>query len=293
MAFNGLPSVFADKVQNDQLYVQKRIYHSLKFLTLLPVEQNDTGLFTNYLNGDVEVSDPMYTNNGIDFNEIKFGQGQTVGGQTLPIGFVYHANTRDEQRGRYDSNLQSFYNTAVVKISDFCESKYATAILDGGRASTATLKAWTSAANIIENELALDDEMRYDANGDATGYAPNTALVSRADKLAIDKALRKEDYTPNFNYIASHKITDGNMAFFDSANPGATIEKYADPTYSIVQSLANDGITEAEDGTPILPAFVNIKAEDTGRPQTIDNYIWAESNLNIRDGNGFLIVTSN
>ena len=293
MAFNGLPAVLPDKVQNTELYVQKRIYQSLKFLTLLPVEQNDTGLFTNYLNGDVAVSDPLYTNNGIDFNEIKFGQGQTVGGQTLPIGFMYRANTRDEQRGRYDSNLLSFYNAAVVKISDFFESKYANAILDGGRASTATLKAWTSAANIIENELALDDEMRYDANGDATGYAPNTALVSRADKIAIEKALRKEDYTPNFNYIASHKITDGNMAFFDSANPGATIEKYADPTYSIVQSLANDGITEAEDGTPILPAFVNIKAEDTGRPQTIDNYIWAESNLNIRDGNGFLIVTSN
>jgi hypothetical protein len=293
MAFNGLPSVFADKVQNDQLYVQKRIYQSLKFLTLLPVEQNDTGLFTNYLNGDVEVSDPMYTNNGIDFNEIKFGQGQTVGGQTLPIGFVYHANTRDEQRGRYDSNLQSFYNTAVVKISDFCESKYSAAILDGGRASTATLKAWTSAANIIENELALDDEMRYDANGDATGYAPDTALVSRADKLAIDKALRKEDYAPNFNYIASHKITDGDMAFFDSANPGATIEKYADPEYNVVQALLNDGFSESEDGTPIPEGFINIEEDRTGRPQTVDYYVWVESNLNMRDSNGFLIVKGN
>ena len=64
MAFNGLPAVFDDKVQNTELYVQKRIYQSLKFLTLLPVEQNETGLFTNYLNGEVEVSDPMYTNNG-------------------------------------------------------------------------------------------------------------------------------------------------------------------------------------------------------------------------------------
>ena len=82
MAFNGLPAVFDDKVQNTEVYVQKRIYQALKFLTLLPVEQNDTGLFTNYLNGDVDVSEPMHTNNGIDFNEIRFGQGQTVGGQT-------------------------------------------------------------------------------------------------------------------------------------------------------------------------------------------------------------------
>ena len=293
MAFNGLPAVFDDKVQNAELYVQKRIYQSLKFLTLLPVVQNETGLFTNYLNGEVDVSEPMYTNNGIDFNEIKFGNGQTVGGQTLPIGFKYSANTRDEQRGQYDSNLQAFYNAAVVKISDFFEGKYSKAILDGGRASTATLKAWTSASNIIENEITIDDEMRYDSNDNATGYAPDTVLVSRADKISIEKALRKEDYTPNFNYIASHKITDGDMAFFDSANPGATIEKYADPMYSIVQTLANDGITEAEDGTPILPAFINIKSEDTGRPQTVDNYIWAESQLNIKDSNGFLIVKGN
>jgi hypothetical protein len=293
MAFNGLPAVFDDKVQNQELYVQKRIYAALKLLNLLPVEQNETGLFTNYLNGDVDVSEPMYTNNGIDFNEIKFGQGQTVGGQTLPIGFMYRANTRDEQRGRYDSNLQSFYNASVVKIADFFEDKYSQAILEGGRASTASLKAWTSASNIIENEITIDDEMRYDANDNATGYAPDTVLVSRADKISIEKALRKEDYTPNVNYISSHKIADGDMAFFDSANPGASIEKYADPQYSIVQSLADDGITEAEDGTPILPAFINIKSEDTGRPQTIDNYIWAESNLNIRDSNGFLIVKGN
>lgn len=293
MAFNGLPSVFADKVQNDQLYVQKRIYESLKFLTLLPVEQNDTGLFTNYLNGDIDVSEPMYTNNGINFNEIKFGQGQTVGGQTLPVGFMYHANTRDEQRGRYESNLQAFYNASVVKIADVCEEKYSSAIIDGGRTSTATLKAWTSASNIIENEITLDDEMRYNSNDDATGYAPNTALVSRADKLAIDKALRKEDYTPNFNYIASHKIANGDMAFFDSANPGATIEKYADPEYNIVQALANDGMTETEDGTPIPEGFINVKEDKTGRPQTVDYYIWVESNLNMRDSNGFLIVKGN
>ena len=291
--FNGLPAVFPDKVQNDQLYVQKRIYQALKFLTLLPVEQNDTGLFTNYLNGDIQTGEPQYTNNGIDFNEIKFGQGQTVGGQTLPLGFVYHANTRDEQRGRYESNLQSFYNASVVKIADFFEDKYSQAVLDGGRASTATLKTWTSASNIIENEITIDDEMRYDANDNATGYAPNTALVSRADKIAIEKALRKEDYTPNFNYIASHKISDGDMAFFDSANPGATIEKYADPEYNIVQALANDGITETEDGTPIPKGFINVKEDKTGRPQTVDYYVWVESNLNMRDSNGFLIVKGN
>ena len=31
MAFNGLPEVFDDKVQNTELYVQKRIYETLQF----------------------------------------------------------------------------------------------------------------------------------------------------------------------------------------------------------------------------------------------------------------------
>ena len=288
--FNGLPSVFDDKVQNTELYVQKRIYAALKFLTLLPIEQNETGLFTNYINGEIEIGDPLYTNNGINFNEIQFGKGQTVGGQTLPIGFKYAANTRDAQRGKYDSNLLSFYNTAVVKIADFFEDKYAKALFDGGRASTATLNDWDTAAHIVDNEVILDDEMRYDSKDNATGYAPDTVILSRKDKLTIDSALRSEDYKSNFNYIASNKMAQGDFIVFDSANPGATIEKYADPTYSIIQALANDGISATEDGTPIPPAFINIKEEDIGRPQSVDYYIWAESNLNMRDSNGFLVI---
>ena len=291
--FNGLPAVFDDKVQNTELYVQKRIYSTLKFLTMIPVVQNPTGLFTNYLNGEVEVGDPQYTNNNINFNEIKFGEGQTVGGQTLPIGFMYSANTRDEQRGKYNSNLLSFYNAAVVKIADFFEDKYSKAIMEGGRASTATLEAWDTAEHIIDNELTLDDEMRYDAHDNATGYAPNTVLLSHKDKITVEKALRAEDYKSNFNYVASNKLSDGDFVLFDSANPGATIEKYADPDYSVIQSLANDDITETEDGTPIPPAFLNIKEVTPNRPQVVENYIWAESNLNIRDSNGFLIIKGN
>ena len=151
--FNGLPAVFDDKVQNTELFVQKRIYNSLQFLTMLPIEQNETGLFTNYIEGNTELCEPLYTNNGITFNEIKFGQGQTVGGQTLPIGFMYNANTRDKQRGTYESNLLSFYNEAVVKIADFYEDKYAKAIMAVGRQSEVQLADWDTAENIIDNEI--------------------------------------------------------------------------------------------------------------------------------------------
>jgi len=295
MVFNGLPEVFDDKVQNAELYIQKRIYETLKFLSLLPINQNETGLFSNYLNGEIELGDPLYTNNGITFNEIKFGKGQTVGGQTLPIGFMYKANTRNKQRGRYESDLLSFYNEAVIKIADFCEDKYSKSIMAGGRQHdpTVTLNNWDTAENIIDNELIIEDEMMYNTNDDRTGFSPNTAFVSRKTKLTIDAALRKENYESNFNYIASNKVAQGKFCFFDVNNPGATIEKYADPEYSVVQTLADDNITEiaTDNGTvPIPPAFLNISEVNPNRPQVVENYIWAESNVNMRDSNGFLII---
>ena len=291
--FNGLPEIFENKVQNAEIYMQKRIYDSVQLLNLIPIEQNETGLFSNYISGDVDVGKPMYTNNGIAFNEIKFGQGQTVGGQTLPNGYMYRANTRDKQRGKYDSSLESFFNTAVTQLADFFEEKYLDAIFKGGRQSTVTLADWDTAENIINNELLLDDEMRYDSNDNRTGYAPNTVLTSRKTKLSIDSALRKEDYESNYNYIASNKISDGKFAIFDSFNPGGSIQKYADPDYSIVQSLANDGITTTEDGSPIPKALINIKEDRIGRPQTVDYYVWVESNFNMNNNNGFLIVDGN
>lgn len=290
MVFNGLPEVFPDKVQDAEIYMQKRIYDSLKFLTILPMNQNKTGLFSNYIHGEINVGKPMYTNNGINFNQIKFAEGQTVGGQTLPMGYMYSANTRNKDRGTYESDLLSFYNAAVVQLADFYEETYADAIIKGGRASTATLEPWDTVEHIIDNEITLDDEMRYDANDNRTGYAPNTAIVSRKTKLAIDQALRKEDYQSNWTYIASNKLNDGDFAIFDSYNPGASIQKFADPDYSIVQSLAEDGITKTDEGEPIPKSFINVDVRST-KPQAEDYYVWAESNVNMQDSNGFLIVT--
>lgn len=289
--FNGLPEVFPDKVQNAELYMQKRIYEALQFLSILPMEQNKTGLFSNYIHGDINVGKPLYTNNGITFNEIKFGKGQTVGGQTLPMGYKYVANTRDKDRGQYESNLLSFYNAAIVQLADFYEEQFANAILSGGRQSTGTLESWDTAEHIIDNELTLDDEMRYNSDDTRTGFAPNTAIVSRKTKLTIEQALRKEKYESNWTYISSNQVADNKVAIFDQFNPGGSIQKFADPDYSIIQALADDGITTTEEGEPIPKAFINISEDKTGRPQTVDYYVWAEANFNMRDSNGFLIVT--
>jgi len=291
MVFNGLPEVFDDRVQNAELYMQKRIYESLKFLSILPMEQNETGLFSNYIHGDVEVGKPMYTNNGITFNEIKFGQGKSVGGQTLPNGYMYNVSTRSKQKGTYESDLLSFYNASVVQFADFYEEEFAKSILKGGRQSSVGLEQWDTAEHIIDNELTLDDEMRYDSKDNRTGYAPNTAIVSRKTKLDIEQALRVEKYDSNWNYISSNRVPDGVFAIFDRFNPGANIQKYADPEYSMIQALADNGIDKTEDGEPIPKAFINADVRSNRRPQNEEHYVWAEANLNMRDSNGFLIVT--
>ena len=289
MVFNGLPEVFPDKVQNAELYMQKRIYDSLQFLTVLPVIQNESGLFSNYMAGNVEVGKPRYTNNGINFNEIKFDKGSTVAGQTLPIGFMYNANTRNKQRGTYESDLLSFYNESVTQLADFYEEKYAQMILTGGRQSNISLSPWDTAEHIIDNELDLEDEMRYDANDNRTGFKPNTAIVSRRTKLTIEKALRLEKYESNWDYIASNRLADGDFAIFDINNPGAAIHKFADPDYSIAQTLEDADITTTEEGEPLPKAFINVDIR-SGRPQAEEHYVWAESNVHMRNSNGFLIL---
>lgn len=285
MVFNGLPAIFDDKVHNEELYIQKKIYGALELLNILPINQNPTGLFTNYINGDVELGDPIYSNNNITFNQIKFGQGTTVGGQTLPIGFVYGANTRDEQRGKYNSSLMNFFNKATIKMADFFEDKFNAELKNGARVGSNNFDI-TDAESIINSELTVDDEMRYDADDNATGYAPNIAFVNRANKLEIEKALAKEDYTSNLRYIASNKIDVDEILFMDTANPSVTVEKYADPVYSVIQSLENDNIT-VPNGDILPPAFINLDIRSE-RPQTRDYYLWAESNLNILDSNGIL-----
>lgn len=290
--FNGLPQFFADKEQNEELYVQKLIYESITFLKYLQMNQNPEGLFSSYISDSVEVADPEYTGNNVDYNEIRFNEGKVINGKITPKGFMYKANTRLEQEGKLDNTLMSFYNNAVMKIADFYESQYATSVFAGGRASTIQLSAWDTAENIINNEIALDDEMRYDANDNATGFRPTTAIVSRKDRLKIEQGLRKENYNDNnFTYVSSNKVPNGKMVLFQEGNAGAVIEKFTDPNYSVIQQMADDGIRTAE-GEVIPQAFLNLSTVTPNRPQTRYYYIWAESAMNIFNSNGFLVVNT-
>lgn len=287
--FNGMPTVFDDKVQNYELYIQRRFFDQLTLLNLAPINQNPVGLFTNYLAGEIETAEPNYTNNGIDFAEIIFGEGKTEHGQTLPMGFMYKADDRLKRKGQYESSLQSFFNGAVVKFADFYEKVYTDALLTNGRANTATLETESTAEDVINNEITLMDEMEYDSNDKRTGYSPTTVLINRRDKLAIDKLLQAEKIPSNFNYIPTAQLTQGTRIYLDTNNPSFTIEKFGEPEYSVIASLEEDGVSIQD--LQIPQSFINIKEAKTNRPNITEYYLWSESNLNILSKNGILVVT--
>lgn len=286
---NGMPTVFDDKVQNYEVYIQRRFFNQLKLLNLAPINQNPVGLFTNYLAGEIETAEPNYTNNGIDFAEIIFGEGKTEHGQTLPMGFMYKADDRLKRKGQYESSLQSFFNGAVVKFADFYEKVYTDALKTNGRQNTAQLEIESTAEDVINNEITLMDEMEYDTNDKRTGYSPTTVLINRRDKLNIDKLLNADNLESNFEYIATGQLSQGTRIYLDANNPSFTIEKYGEPEYSVIARLEEDGVSVQD--LQIPKSFINIKEAPVNRPNITEYYLWSESNLNILNKNGILVVT--
>ena len=75
-----IPRLFEERVHNLEFYAQKRIYQSLKLLNRLPMNQNVAGEFTNYIGAKPEdvIGDVISTGDGLDFNEIAFGEPSKV-----------------------------------------------------------------------------------------------------------------------------------------------------------------------------------------------------------------------
>lgn len=284
-----MPTVFEDKVQNFEVYIQRRFFDQLKLLNLAPINQNPVGLFTNYLAGEIETAEPNYTNNGIDFAEIIFGEGKTEHGQTLPMGFMYKADDRLKRKGQYESSILAFFNGAVVKFADFYEKVYTDALRTNGRVNTASLETESTAEDVINNEITLMDEMEYDADDKRTGYSPTTVLINRRDKLSIDKLLNAENLESNFEYIPTGQLSQGTRIYLDTNNPSFTIEKFGEPEYSVIARLEEDGVSVQDFDIP--KSFINIKETPTNRPNITEYYLWSESNLNILNKNGILVVT--
>ena len=81
-----IPKLFEDRTHNLEFYAQKRVYAQLKLLNKLPIVQNISGEFTNYVSSDADdvIGDVVSAGDGL--SEIFKGLGVDYvieGGQTM------------------------------------------------------------------------------------------------------------------------------------------------------------------------------------------------------------------
>jgi hypothetical protein len=293
-----IPRLFEERVHNLEFYAQKRIYQSLKLLNRLPMNQNVAGEFTNYIGAKPEdvIGDVISTGDGLDFNEIAFGEPSKVRGAVNAKGFMFPLNTRLEQKGRLDSTLQVFMNKAVAQLSNFYDKTYFDALKAGAGVTSIsglnTIDSSSTGIDVLENELKMIDAIEVQ-NDNETGFTPNVVFAPRADVQAIKIALAKSNLLDdsNFEYVgvSSSILSSGKKIIMDLNNPTCTIEKFADPAYSIVARMEQEAELNSVP-TELPQSFINVKMTEPDKPQTQYVYVWAESGLNILEPSGIAYI---
>jgi len=293
-----IPRLFEERAHNLEFYAQKRIYQSLKLLNRLPMNQNVAGEFTNYIGAKPEdvIGDVISTGDGLDFNEIKFGEPSKVRGAVNAKGFAFPLNTRLAQKGRLDSTLQVFMNRAVAALANHFDKTYFDALKAGAGVTSIsglnTIDATSTGIDVIENELKMIDAIEVQSDVE-TGFTPNVVFLPRADAQTIKIALAKSNLLDdsNFEYVgvSSSILGSGKKIIMDLNNPTCTIEKYADPEYSIVARMEAEAELNSVP-TELPQSFINVKMTEPDKPQTQYVYVWAESGLNILEPSGIAYI---
>ena len=293
-----IPRLFEERVHNLEFYAQKRIYQSLKLLNRLPMNQNVAGEFTNYIGAKPEdvIGDVISTGDGLDFNEIAFGEPSKVRGAVNAKGFMFPLNTRLEQKGRLDSTLQVFMNKAVAQLSNFYDKTYFDALKAGAGVTSIsglnTIDSSSTGIDVLENELKMIGAIEVQ-NDNETGFTPNVVFAPRADVQAIKIALAKSNLLDdsNFEYVgvSSSILSSGKKIIMDLNNPTCTIEKFADPTYSVIARMEQEAELNSQ-LTDLPQSFINVKMTEPDKPQTQYVYVWAESGLNILEPSGIAYI---
>lgn len=293
-----IPRLFEERVHNLEFYAQKRIYQSLKLLNRLPMNQNVAGEFTNYIGAKPEdvIGDVISTGDGLDFNEIAFGEPSKVRGAVNAKGFMFPLNTRLEQKGRLDSTLQVFMNKAVAQLSNFYDKTYFDALKAGAGVTSIsglnTIDSSSTGIDVLENELKMIDAIEVQ-NDNETGFTPNVVFAPRADVQAIKIALAKSNLLDdsNFEYVgvSSSILSSGKKIIMDLNNPTCTIEKFADPAYSVIARMEQEAELNSQ-LTDLPQSFINVKMTEPDKPQTQYVYVWAESGLNILEPSGIAYI---
>lgn len=294
-----IPQLFEERTHNLELYAQKKIYASLKMLNKLPLVQNISGEFTNYVSSDPKdvTGDLITTGDGLDFNEIKFGEPSTYRGSTVPKGYMFKMNTRLGDVGRLDATLQVFMNKAVVQLANYYDKLYLSSLMNSAGATApnnlTNIDDSSTGIDVIANELKIIDAMETKNDVD-TGFTPSTVFLPRADATAIKIALAKSNLLEdsNFEYVgvSPNIISPGHKLVMDMYNPSATIEKYADPNYSIISQLEQEPEMNEDILIQLPQSFINVKMTEPDEPQRSYVYLFAESGLNILDDKGIMYI---
>ena len=289
-----IPKLFDERTHNLEIYATKKVYGTLKLLNKLPIVQNVSGEFTNYIASDVTdiTGDIISTGDGLDFNEIKFGEPSAYRAATLPKGYMFKMNSRLEDVGRMDATLQVFLNKSVAKLANFYDKAFLGALTAGAGASAPTISQIgdsSTGIDVIENELKIIDAMEVKNDID-TGFTPNTIFLPRADATKIKIALAKSNLLDdsNFEYVGTNAIAANHYLAMDLNNPTATVEKYADPNYSIVAALEAEPEANSDVLMQLPQSFINVKMTEPDEPQRSYVYVFAEANVNILEPNGIL-----
>lgn len=293
-----LPLEYDERAHNLEIYAQKRLFQKLTILNDLPINQNDTGEFTNFIasaNPDEVTGNPITTTEGVDFTEIDFGLPSEIRGTTRPKGFMFKTSDRLERLGRLDSTLQIFLNKSIGRFVNYYDEVFLKSMMTGAGATAPNDLAQVSDGfDVIENEYKLVDALEFQ-NGEDTGFTPTRVYANRADVLAINIALGKSDLKDDsvLEYIPSTKIASGEMLVADMDAAPASIEKYTNPKYSIISAMeaeSDTGRVYTEAGNIVPPSFINIKVSEPEEPERTNYFIWTEAGLNIVEPRALMYV---
>ena len=159
-----IPHLFEERTHNLEVYATKKVYNTLKLLNKLPTVQNVAGEFTNYVASAAEdvIGDVISTGDGLDFNEIKFGEPSAYRGATIPKGYMFKMNSRLADVGRLDATLQVFLNKSVAKLANFYDRTFLGSLQNGAGAvapsGLVTIDDDSTGIDVISNELKLEKE---------------------------------------------------------------------------------------------------------------------------------------
>ena len=157
-----LPKDYFLRGHNKEYYVQEQIYKKLRFLNELPMVQNETGEFTNYIiDNDVDtIGDPITIAEGVEFNEISFGKPSAKRGATIAKGFMFKWTDKMVRQGRLNANFQIFLTKATASMTNFYDQTFLAAFSAAAGATAPTnLSDWGDSTSIdcMADEIYTSD----------------------------------------------------------------------------------------------------------------------------------------